>query len=93
MSEARVSVASDYVVMEAGGFYFYYGYEHVWCNDHRSFADSCGEDCATEWAFTVKQNGEYIDKYRRSTEIDEFNVEQQMIHGLGLFILEEAEQT
>lgn len=88
MGNPKVSVAGDYAVLEVGELYFYYGYEHVWCRLHEKFADNqcCStEDSETEWAFTVKQKGKYIAKFRRSAEIDEFNVEEQMIYGLGKF--------
>jgi hypothetical protein len=86
----RVSIAGDYAVLEAGNLYFYYGYEHVWCNAHGKFADKCGEDCDTEWAFTAKRNGKYIARYRRSSEIDEFAVAEQLLYGLGKYITEKT---
>jgi|SRR5580765_3311138 len=82
----KVYVAGDYAVMECGELYFYYGYEHIWCCDHKRFADRCGDDCETEWAFTAKKNGKLTVESRRSQDIDEFSVAEQLIFGLGGFI-------
>jgi hypothetical protein len=84
--DIRISCASDYAVLEVGDLYFYYGYEHVWCKDHEQFVDRCGDDCDTEWAFTVKNRVKYIHKFRQSAEHDAFNVEEQLICGLAKFI-------
>lgn len=84
--EIKVACASDYAVLEVGDLYFYYGYEHVWCRNHEHFVDKCGEECDTEWAFTVKNRAKYIHKFRASSSVDMFNVEEQMIYGLGQYL-------
>ncbi len=38
MKNPHVSVAGDYAVLESGELYFYYGYEYIWCNEHKAFA-------------------------------------------------------
>lgn len=88
--ERQVNVASDYATLRVGALRFYYGYEHVWCNTHKQFATRCDDECATEWAFTVSRDRKIIAEYQRSREIDEFNVEQQLIHGLGHYIAEKT---
>lgn len=82
----KVSISGDYAVLEVGALYFYYGYEYVWCIDHAKFTPRCGDECETEWAFTVKREGKYIDKHRCSSEFGEFEVEQQLLYGIGKYI-------
>lgn len=84
--EVEVSIAGDYAVMKTGSMYFYYGYEFVWCVGHQKFTDRCGDDCVTEWAFYVKSSGEYRAQYRCSKNYSEFEVQDQLIHGLGRYI-------
>lgn len=88
MIETQVSIADDYAVLQNEELYFYYGYEHVWCLEHAKFTHRCGDDCETEWAFYAKKNGKVIAEYRTALNMDEFEVEKQLLHGLGKFIAE-----
>ncbi len=91
-SKPRVCTAGDYAVLEFDDLYFYYGYEHVWCSTHQKFCNRCEDECDTEWAFTVKKKGEYLIKFTRTKDIDQFNVEEQLIFGLGEFIQWQAKR-
>ena len=82
----EVNTASDYATLKVGNLHFYYGYEHVWCKDHEKFGNRCGDECDTEWAFTVSRDYKIIREFRQSPELDAFNVEEQLIYGLGLYI-------
>lgn len=86
--EITVSVAGDYAAMKSGQMDFYYGYEYVWCEAHKKFAASCGDDCPTEWAFTVSRKGAVFIQYRKQSSIDGFDVQGQLLFGLGRFITE-----
>ena len=83
----EVNISGDYAVLDVGDLQFYYGYEHVWCRTNRSFMPKCFDDeCSNDWAFSVTRNRKIIAEFRRSTDLDEFNVEAQLIYGLGQFI-------
>jgi hypothetical protein len=73
MSESRVSIASDYAVLEAGPYYFYFGYEY----------DKDGDD--EIWGFVARKNKEIVFGYPVSGEV-RFDVTEQLLKGIGKFI-------
>lgn len=69
---ARISISSDYAVLEAGCFSFYYGYEYGRNDD--------GE----VWGFRAKKNGRVIMEY--PVEKERFEVAERLLEGIGKYI-------
>lgn len=68
----RISIASDYAVLEAGRFYFYYGYEY----------GRNGDD--EVWGFRAKKSGKVIMEY--PVEKDRFEVTDRLLEGIGKYL-------
>jgi hypothetical protein len=77
--EPRVSIASDYAVLEAGPFYFYYGYEYDRIDDEEV------------WGFRVKKNGKVIFEYPHEDEDRE--VEDCLLLGIGKYLVSLEKKT
>lgn len=87
---AKVNVAGDYATLKVGDVHFYYGYEHVRCKTHQKFGNRCDEECETEWACVVSKDFKIIHEFRQSPEHDAYNVEEQLLCGIGQYIAETA---
>ena len=87
MAKPEVNIASDYAIMKVGDLHFYYGYEHVWCNTHQKFANRCDDDCDTEWAVAVSRDYKIIREFRALPEHDQFDLEAQLLCGIGQYIV------
>ena len=70
--KTQISIASDYAVLEAGQFEFYYGYE--WKRD---------DDEGEIWGFRAKKNGRTILEYPVAK--DRFEVTERLLEGIGKY--------
>lgn len=72
MRKPRISIASDYAVLESGKFEFYFGYEYGRNDD--------GE----VWGFRAKKNGRVILEY--PVEEGRFEVTDGLLEGIGKYL-------
>lgn len=72
-------IASDYAILQAGAFEFYYGYE---------------QEENGEWAFVAKKGNRELMRLGWSqlkSGEEQFSVEQNLLAGLGIFITNHAQ--
>ena len=76
--EPRISIASDYAVLEAGEFYFYFGYEY----DRNEEGEV--------WGFRAKRKGKIVLEY--PVEEGRLEVTERLLEGMGKFVVAQAKE-
>lgn len=83
MSEKpRVSIASDYAVLKAGEFDFYFGYEYG-----KTEEDAEGEQ-EEIWGFRAKHRGVVVLEY--PVDDGRFEVTERLLEGIGKYLAGEG---
>lgn len=70
-TKTRVSISSDYAVLDAGNFEFYFGYEY----------GKNGDD--EVWGFRAKHGGRVVLEY--AVEDGRFEVTERLLEGIGKY--------
>src|SRR5256885_6428973 len=68
--EPKISIASDYAVLEAGDYSFYFGYEYGYERDEGEI-----------WGFRAKHRGKVVLEY--PVEDGKFDVTEGLLEGVG----------